>query len=53
MGTELKEPIGKEIKNLGLEVTKALIVSVKKRAQECSQSVHCSKNVVGICELIR
>ena len=36
--TELKEAIGKEIRCIGSEVTKAVFDSMKKRAQDCIQS---------------
>ena len=36
--TEVKEVIGKEITSFGSEVTKAVLDSVKNRAQDCIQS---------------
>ena len=45
--TELKEAIGKEMTSIGSEVTKAIIDSVKKKAQYCIQSGgHLLKKIV-------
>ena len=47
--TELNEASGNEITSIGSEVIKAVIASVKKKAQNCIQSGgHNLKNVVFV-----